>query len=352
VERVVRGWGGQMSAGILPAPGGKNGWCVTMSREDLESYAFIIVAFSGGKDSLACLLDLIERGAPRDRIELWHHDVDGRESDGFMDWPVTRDYCKRVAEALGVRIYFSWKVGGFEREMNRDQTATAPIAFETPSGVRYSGGDGGPNTRRKFPQVSADLTVRWCSSYLKIDVCAAAIRNQTRFQRARTLVVSGERAEESPARAKYKPFEPDRADLRNGRVPRHVDRWRPVHSWPEARIWEVIRRHGIVPHPAYRLGWGRVSCAACIFGSANQWASLRVVNPTQFDRIADYEVRFGTTIQRKLTVIQQADRGTMYPMGVEDMRAAVATSFNEPIVVAPEQWKLPAGAFGESCGPT
>lgn len=323
-----------------------------LTREELESYYRIIVAFSGGKDSLACLLDVIERGAPRDRIELWHHDVDGREGSTLMDWPVTRDYCRKVAAALGVPIYFSWKVGGFEREMNRDQTATAPIAFEAPDGVHYTGGDGDPNTRRKFPQVSADLKVRWCSAYLKIDVCAAAIRNQDRFKRVRTLIVSGERAEESPARAKYKVFEPDRSDLRNGRVPRHVDRWRPVHAWQEARIWEIIRRHGIVPHPAYRLGWGRVSCASCIFGSPNQWASLRAVNPEQFERMADYEARFGKTIQRKLNVVQQADKGTMYLMDPVEMNAATSTVFNEPIMVAPDEWKLPAGAFGESCGPT
>jgi hypothetical protein len=30
-------------------------------------------------------------------------------------------------------------------------------------------------TRLKFPQVSADLNVRWCSAYLKIDVMARVL---------------------------------------------------------------------------------------------------------------------------------------------------------------------------------
>jgi 3'-phosphoadenosine 5'-phosphosulfate sulfotransferase (PAPS reductase)/FAD synthetase len=332
---------------------------IAMSREQLESYDFILVAFSGGKDSLACLLDLIERGAPKSRIELWHHDIDGREGSTLMDWPCTRDYCKQVAQALGLPIYYSWKVGGFEREMLRDEALTAPTAFEAPEGVHYVGGDRGKeSTRRQFPQVSGDLSVRWCSAYLKIDVCAKAICNQERFAGKRILVVTGERAEESPGRAKYERFEADRTDLaRKERKTakeglRHVDHWRPVHGWDESKVWEIIARHRITPHPAYRLGWGRVSCAACIFGSPNQWASLRQINRGQFDRVAGYEVEFGKTIQRKLSVIQQADKGRPYDMKEADIEAALSTSFVEPVVVPIGQdWVLPQGAFGESCGP-
>lgn len=324
----------------------------TLSKEDLEAYDHIIVAFSGGKDSLACLLDLLDRGAPKAKIELWHHDVDGREGSRLMDWRCTRDYCRKVAQALGVKLYFSWKVGGFEREMLRDATATAPIAFETPDGLRYTGGEGKPNTRKQFPQVSPDLSIRWCSAYLKIDVASAAIRNQDRFVGRRTLFVTGERAEESPSRARYQAFEPHRSDLRNGRKARLVDHWRPVHAWTEARVWEIIRRHCINPHPAYRLGWGRVSCAACIFGSSNQWASLRAVNPEQFERVAGFEKSFGKTIKRKLDVVQTADKGTPYAMSPSDVAAALSDSFDEPVVLTEETWTLPRGAFGESCGPT
>lgn len=323
---------------------------------DFKSYYKIIVMFSGGKDSLGSLLHLIESGAPLDKIELWHHDIDGREGSSLMDWPVTRDYCRKVAAAFGLPIYFSWRVGGFEREMLREGTATAPVAFETPrDGVQQAGGKGPANTRRKFPQVSADLSVRWCSAYLKIDVCASALRNQERFIGRRTLVVTGERAEESKARAKYETFEPHRADTRKGRPSsrRHIDHWRPVHAWLETQVWETIQRHGVAPHPAYVVGWGRVSCAACIFGSPSQWASLRAIAPAQVAKIAGYEVAFGKTIQRKLTVIQSADKGTPYAsMTPEAVSAALAETFTAPVRGNPADWRLPAGAYGESCGPT
>lgn len=322
---------------------------------DLTSYTTIIVAFSGGKDSLACLLHLLDLGVDPQRIELWHHDVDGqeREGPGLMDWPCTPAYCAAVARELDIKLYMSWKRGGFLREMLRDGAPTAPIAFGTPDGIRETGGQGPPNTRRLFPQVSASLTTRWCSSYLKIDVCAAALRNQPRFAApgARTLVVTGERAAESSSRAKYPTFEPHRADLRRGqKTQRHIDHWRPVHAWLEEEVWEIIERHRINPHPAYRLGWGRVSCAACIFGSVNQWASLRAVNPSQFERIAELEAEFGKTIKRKLSVVEAADKGEPYAMAERDKRAALSESFDEPIRLA--EWQLPSGAYGECAGPS
>ncbi len=331
-----------------------------MTCEMLESYRHVIVAFSGGKDSLASLLHLLDCNVPRQKIELWHHDVDGREGSRLMDWPVTRDYCAKVAAALGLSLYYSWKEGGFEREMTRDQAPTAPVWFETPDGLRKAGGQSTHlGTRMLFPQKSGDLKVRWCSAYLKIDVGAIAIRNQARFEGCRTLVVSGERGEESPNRAKYKLLEPDRTDLARkgeGRSPsrRWVDRWRPVKDWTEAEVWEAIRRHGVVAHPAYHLGWGRLSCAACIFGDPAQWASLRRVNRVQFDAVSGYERRSGKTIDRKLSVLQQADKGLddVYEWSEEDLRHALSETYDGPVLCDPAQWKLPRGAFKKSAGPT
>lgn len=325
----------------------------------LTSYDAIIVAFSGGKDSLACVLALLEEGQRlgvdlRPRIELWHHDVDGGPNGtGFMDWPVTSSYCTKVAEALKLPIFFSWKRGGFEREMLRENARTAPIEWEQPDGTlgRAGGERGKLATRRRFPQVSADLSVRWCSAYLKIDVGSAAISGQARFRGKRTLVVSGERAAESSARARYATFEPDRTHRIGARVKRHVDRWRPVHAWSDAEVWAIIERWKVAPHPAYVLGWGRVSCMTCIFGSPNQWASVRKLAPDRYARIAAYEREFGSTIQRKASVVDQANKGTPYEWAADAAREALSREFTGPVFV--ETWTLPAGALrGESCGPT
>jgi 3'-phosphoadenosine 5'-phosphosulfate sulfotransferase (PAPS reductase)/FAD synthetase len=320
----------------------------------IKNYDHYIVAFSGGKDSTAAFLHLLECGVPKHKIELWHHDIDGREGSTLMDWQVTPAYCRAFAKAFDVPLYFSWKVGGFEREMLRDKELTAPTRFEVPGGyvVQVGGSSGKASTRRMFPQVSADLSVRWCSAYLKIDVCSAAIRNQDRFNNKRTLLITGERAQESSARAKYNVFEPDRADAREGVKKRHVDHWRPIHGWMEDEVWEIIEYWRVNVHPAYHLGWGRVSCAACIFGSPNQWRSLFEVDPGKVSAIARYEEEFGKTIHRSRSVLQQVDIGKPYPASANERYQEIAKgkTYDEPIFI--KDWKLPAGAYGESCGPS
>lgn len=357
-----------------------------MKKKDLLSYDYYVVAFSGGKDSMACVLHLIEQGVPREKIELWHHSVDGREGSTLMDWPCTEDYCKQVAEGLEVKIYFSWKVGGIEREMTRQNASTAPIAFEYPHtednkidgavevrpGVylaRSGGTRGKLGTRMKFPQVQADLRVRWCSAYVKIDVGDRALRKQPRFTQKRTLFVTGERAEESKARSKYSEFEPHRADLRDGKIHkngntsrRHVDAWRPIHKWDEQKVWDIMMRHKIQPHPAYLLGWGRLSCMTCIFGSKDQWASVYAVAKDKLMRILKYEkkfrqtdedgnVTFNGTINRKYNVLELAKQGKPYEAITKELvDIAMDTTYRG--LVFNTNWVLPAGAFGDSTGPT
>lgn len=324
---------------------------VTLGLAELLTYDTIYIGFSGGKDSLACVLHLLELGYPRERIELHHHLVDGRESKPLMDFPVTEAYCKAVAKHLDIPIYMSWKVGGFESEMTRFNQPTGPTRFEIPGGrVEQTGGESNKlGTRRKFPQTSASLTARWCSSYCKVGVCASSINGQDRFLNKRTLVVTGERAQESSNRAKYENFEPHRTDARAGRLKRHVDHYRPVHAWTEQEVWAIIERHAIRPHPAYFAKWGRLSCALCIFGNKHQWATARKVLPEQFERVKTYEASFGITIHRKLDVQTLADSGTPYSAATDDLIAQLrATVYEEPILMEP--WVLPAGAYGDANG--
>jgi len=328
---------------------------------DLDWYDYIIVAFSGGKDSVACVLHLLEMGVDTRRLELWHHNVDGRGEDFTsgvkMDWPCTPAYCEAFAEFLDVPIYHTWKCGGFDREMRRQEALTAPIRFECPTWdrrveIKQTGGTGGKlGTRMAFPQVAADLNVRWCSAYLKIDNARTALRNQDRFKNTRTLFISGERAEESPGRANYAEFEPDDADLRDGKkFSRHIDRWRPVHKWPEQQVWDIIERHYINPHPCYRLGWSRCSCMACIFNGKDEFASLRAIAQPAFDAIAAAEKEFDRTIKRKIDIVSLADSGKAFPMTAADAAAALSEEWNEPMTR--RDWVLPPGAFKGGAGPT
>lgn len=318
---------------------------------DLDSYDIFCVAFSGGKDSLAALLRLLDLGVPREKIELHHHLVDG-EGPIFMDWPVSESYCRAIAAAFGVSITFSWREGGLRREPLRNNAPTAPAWIPAEGGGhRPIGGKGPLGTRLRFPQVSADLGTRWCSSYLKIGIFASYLANHSKFLGKRTLVVTGERAQESRARANYKVFEPHRGDTRDSkRVPRHIDHLRIVHAWSEQQVWNIIERYRGQPHPAYVLGWGRLSCRLCIFGGKDQWASSREIAPAEFNDVAQLEREFKVTIHRKHTVVERANAGTPYEMHPQWIALANSREFDYPVFVDP--WVMPKGAFGEACGPT
>lgn len=323
------------------------------NKINLLSYDKYIVSFSGGKDSTTSFLYLLDHGVSIDRIELWHQEVDGRENT-FFDWEVTPDYCRQFAEAFHVPIYYQWKEGGFYREMMRDNSRTAPNCFERPDGKigKVGGKRGKPGTRLRFPQCSPDLRVRWCSSYLKIDVCSAAIINQPRFRNIRTLVISGERGEESAARASYAIFEPDRADLRDGKqFTRHVDRFRPLRDWKEQQVWEIIERYRVRVHPCYYMGWSRCSCKFCVFGNKNQFASANHISPQQMRKVISLEEQFGWTMKRGISLPALIAAGTPYKNITEELKQlAIGYNYDQPIILpSDEKWKLPAGAYGEMC---
>lgn len=167
----------------------------------LEEYDLIIVLLSGGKDSIACYLRLLELGVPKSKIRFWHHDVDGGHPERRMDWPVTQNYVRALADAEGVALQVSWRINGFWGEVFR-VGASFPVQYEEGGEIQMC-----PLTenqlrshelrtlllnepiksdyeklkgfgyRMKFPAKAADLERRWCSSTLKISVADKLLRN-------------------------------------------------------------------------------------------------------------------------------------------------------------------------------
>jgi 3'-phosphoadenosine 5'-phosphosulfate sulfotransferase (PAPS reductase)/FAD synthetase len=325
---------------------------------DIHDYDYYVIAFSGGKDSTACILWLLEQGIDRTKVELWHHLIDGPD-DHFMDWKVTMAYCKAFASALNLPIYFSWREGGYRAELLKNNSISKDIFFETPTGVDvYEVQRARPATRRKFPQTCMKMELRWCTSFLKIDVGRIAITHQERFKNKKLLFITGERAEESPKRALYQVFEIHKMDLRDGkRFKRHVDAFRPVHKWSTVEVWDIIKRWKINPHPCYKIGFGRCSCAGCIFGNKDQFASLKKASAGIFQGILDHEKEFRFAIHSKgkgknavpYYLDEYIDEGIPYQMKEKDIASINNVEYNEPIFL--DEWVEPLGMKGDLRGP-
>lgn len=168
-----------------------------------EEYDLIVVLISGGKDSVACYLKLIELGVPKEKIEFWHHDIDGGHPTRRMDWKCTQNYVKALADAEGVKLRVSYRVNGFFGELYRIG-ASEPIEWIDPDTGEIRQCKLSSNYlkcrelkeqateemeellkqygyRMKFPAKTGDLSRRWCSAYLKICVADTVVSNLDRL---------------------------------------------------------------------------------------------------------------------------------------------------------------------------
>lgn len=349
----------------------------------LEMYDLVIVLISGGKDSIACYYKLLELGVPKSKIEFWHHDIDGGHPSRTMDWRCTANYIRSFAEAEQIPLRVSWRKNGFFGELYRIGASELIEYVDPETGEIYQCPPSKKymecqklkvaaisemenklaefGYRMKFPMKSGDLSRRWCSAYLKIMVADTVLRNMnsvaanlTKTRMAiKLLIVSGERRGESVGRSKYNEIEIHRTNA----VSKHhrtVHQWRPVIDYSEKDIWEVLKRHKVNPHPCYRAGWNRCSCAMCIFSTPQLFAGIRELYPKEYALLCQDEKVLGFTLDNHCdleTYIGSAD-SCVYHGDKEAIQSLLTGEFPVESVYVKDKWKYPAGAFhGATGGP-
>lgn len=410
----------------------------------LESYDLIAVLLSGGKDSIACYLKLLELGVPKEKMELWHHDIDGGHPYRRMDWRCTHNYVQAFAEAEDVTLRRSWRVNGFFGELYRIG-ASEPIEWQDPeTGIirrckpssnyikclkirQHAAEDMEKQLmaygyRMKFPMKTGDLNRRWCSAYLKIMVFDMVLRNilslkgtpyeitdeyqsssisefnaeyikqlietggkrlkfpaksgthqgrwcsgnlkaavqdsitanMDRTKRdTKILVVSGERRGESAGRSRYNEMEIHRTNAER-KAHRTVHQWRAVIDYSEKDVWELLKRHRINPHPCYRAGWNRCSCAMCIFSTPRLFAGLRELYPDDYDLLKKDEEILNFTLDNHKdldTFVGDAKSCVCY-QDKAAIQSLLTGKFSTKDIYVDGNWMYPAGAFhGAEGGP-
>ncbi len=333
---------------------------MTIPLLPLNEYDHVIVSISGGKDSVASTLWLLEEGVDPQKIEWWHQSIDGNFQDRveFMDWPVTEAYVQSLGEVLGInKVVFQWRENGIYGELMRTNSLTNDVLYsDNGKIVRLPTKQGKLSTRRKWPAQGADLRTRWCSAYLKIDVFRRVLNNHPSYSGTldkpkKILVVTGERWSESAARSRYKMTELHACNTQS----RIVHAFRPVIHWSERDIWDMYEKWRITPHPAYLLGYPRTSCFSCIFLSPDLWAICRELAPERFNMLVEKEKELNHTINsNRIPLTQLADMGNLNRLPKDKRLSkwvdmAFSRSFSKDELIM-DKWKLPAGAFGQSVG--
>lgn len=262
--------------------------------ELLTTADWIVINTSAGKDSQAMMDHVVSIAdatpVPRSKLVAVHADL------GDAEWPGTRELAAEHAAHYNLRFEV--------------------VFYKAISGERQ---DLLTHIRRRGKWPSS--TCRYCTSEHKRGPVRTLFTRLVRESRTDTpagdgvrgrpvviLNCMGMRAEESPARAKKKPFEQDKGASNNLRS---VYTWLPLHAWKEADVWARIEKAGTRVHPAYRR-LRRLSCSLCIFSPPDALAIAGQERPELLDRYVEVEKEIGHRFRMELSmaeVKERVDRG-------------------------------------------
>jgi 3'-phosphoadenosine 5'-phosphosulfate sulfotransferase (PAPS reductase)/FAD synthetase len=219
------------------------------------------------------LLNLREREGWTGEVCMVHADL-GAER---VEWHQTPDYVRDLAQRKGVPLHVvRWQHGDLIDRIWQ----------------RYH------QNKDRPPWPSAKI--RYCTSDMKRNPISKFLRNH--FPSGNVICAMGLRSSESHARAKRPTFRL-RKDSSAPTKGRFVYDWLPIHDWTTEQVWETIREHGDIAHPAYRIPETpneRLSCALCVMASVNDLINGAVHNPDIYREYCRIEAVTGYSFRQGL----------------------------------------------------
>lgn len=230
----------------------------------------VVVAYSGGKDSQATLLWVLNN--------LTKHPVVIFCDTGW-EHPLTYQHIVDTTKSLGLGL-ITLKSKGF-----------AGMVDLVEKKKRW------PSSQRRF-----------CTAELKTIPMIDYILDEVQGD---FVVFQGIRAEESANRAKmatqcnyFKYYREPYGYDKKGKPKYHkyrckevlaymekyaTDVWRPVFDWTGQQVIDYIIENGQKPNPLYKMGYKRVGCYPCIMASQQDVLNISRQEPDRISYIADLE---------------------------------------------------------------
>lgn len=231
-----------------------------LAQAEIEAGALFVINHSGGKDSQAMMIRLLEI-VPRQQILVVHASL------GRMEWPGALEHAEQQATAAGVPFIVA-----------RAQKSFLSMVFN-----RY-------NTKPSVPSWPS-AAYRQCTSDLKRGPITREVRRWAKAHGFTRIVnCMGMRAQESSARAKRTAWTEHEA---HGKAGRSWFNWLPIHSVSTTDVFNIIKAAGQKPHWAYALGNERLSCVFCIMASINDLHIGAIHNPLLYAEYCAWERHTG-----------------------------------------------------------
>lgn len=235
-----------------------------------------VVGISGGKDSTATALLAIENLEDPPRFVF---------CDTGIEAPATYEYIEYLSEKLKVMTGAGVEVikADFTEQMAKKKAKLA-LKGEPNRRIDAMEPTGNPFLdlcvwKGRFPSSRC----RFCTEHLKMNPTIKFI--QSLMQDGDTVMSwSGERAEESLARAK-KPVKEVLLKTENA----VAYTYRPILRWTEQMCFDKLKQHGIEPNPLYAQGFNRVGCFPCVMCRKAEIKQIADLYPEVFDRLKEWE---------------------------------------------------------------
>ena len=300
--------------------------------EAIAGGADLSVSMSGGKDSTATYLHLLESGT-LDAVERAGGKVYRVFADTGWELPATYAYLDELEQRFGKihrvatwvpgpnetppagydHLEPIWKTerGGVAGAMHADRWAYARL-LETRFG-RYS-----PMIRLMMEWRKAPSSVRkWCTEETKKKPFIGFLATLNS-----PINCIGVRAEESRKRAAMPEYE--WSDAYDALV------WRPIHTWKKSDVIAIHQRHGIAPNPLYLQGEGsgRVGCGPCVNSGKDDVRWLATHHP---ERVALVE-----ELERVLAELEEDRKVFPYWFKLSRETGAGVVDFGVPVSAAIE----------------
>lgn len=251
----------------------------------------IIVSFSGGKDSQACLIQAAQKyGA--DKIEAIFCDTGWEHPDTYA-------HIQTVCEQMKVKLITL-----------KSEYDFVSLAIK----------------KKRFPSTNA----RFCTSELKMKPMIDYVLS---LQES-CIIIQGIRAKESSARAAMASecmyfksyFEANKKGNKETYRGKEVRTWcekydasviRPIFTWTAQDVIDCILADGQQPNPLYRRGFSRVGCYPCIMCRQSEVREL-IKDESMKQRLLDAEHLIGRSFFSPNYIPKYACKNGKYPM-VEDV---------------------------------
>jgi len=204
-------------------------------RETCKNYEEDIdlttVAFSGGKDSTVTL-DLVGRVLNKDSYKVIFIDTK-------FEFPDTYEYLDEMAKSY---------------EILKSEPKREPIDLWK---------EMLPPSRR----------IRWCCSALKTGPYELLVRKLSTKPCYQNLAFEGTRAAESSKRSKY-----DKISFQS-KIHNQISA-RPIFEWSTLEVWTYILSNDLLFNHSYKIGYERIGCILCPFGTEKDELISKLSNPS------------------------------------------------------------------------